>query len=148
MALFNPVVTSPYQQPLANYPAYPQLQAPQMQQVQQPQQQNNQTHNSIIWVQGNAAAKSYPVAPGTTVMMLDSEEPVFYIKTVDASGMPAPLRVFDFAERVETAPHHIDTDEFITREEFERRIAELGKEKLNETKKRQSIKGNDISTAD
>ena len=125
MALFNPVVTSPYQQPLRNYPTYPQMQ---QSQPQVSPQQNNQAHNSIIWVQGNAAAKSYPVAPGTTVMMLDSEEPVFYIKTVDASGMPAPLRVFDFAERVETAPQHIDTDEFITREEFERRIAELGKE--------------------
>lgn len=139
MALFNPVVTSPYQQPLANYPSYPQMnqmQAPQMQ--SQPQQQNNQPHNSIIWVQGNAAAKSYPVAPGTTVMMLDSEEPVFYIKTVDASGMPAPLRIFDFTERTEIASPHVDTDEFITREEFERRIAELGKEKSNETKKRQS----------
>ena len=135
MTLFNPVVTSPYQQPLGNYPTYPQMQQPQL---QVPPQQNNQPHNSITWVQGNAAAKAYPVAPGTTLLMLDSEEPVFYIKTVDASGMPAPLRVFDFAERIETAPQHIDTDEFITREEFEKRIAELGKEKVNETKKRQS----------
>lgn len=133
MALFNPVVTSPYQQPLANYPAYPQMQAPQTQ--QQPQQ--NQPHNSIIWVQGNAAAKSYPVAPGNTIMMLDSEEPVFYIKSVDTSGMPMPLRVFDFTERTEAVPQHVDTDNFITRDEFEKRIAELGKEKPNETKKRQ-----------
>lgn len=147
MALFNPIVTSPYQQPLANYPVYPQInQVPQQPQV--PQQQNNQMHNSIIWVQGDAAAKSYPVAPGTTIMMLDSEEPVFYIKTVDASGMPAPLRIFDFVERSENVSPHINMEEFITREEFEKRIAELGKEKSNETKKRQSTKGNDVSTTD
>lgn len=136
MALFNPIVTSPYQQPLANYPTYPQMQQPQIQ-MPQPQQPNNQSNNSIIWVQGNAAAKSYPVAPGNTVMMLDSEEPVFYIKSVDTSGMPAPLRVFDFIERTETVSQHIDTDNFVTRDEFEKRIAELGKEKTNETKKRQ-----------
>jgi len=129
MSIFNP---APYQSSFTGYSSYPQ--------VQQPQPQNNQqTNNSIIWVQGNAAAKSYPVAPGNSVMMLDSEEPVFYIKTVDTSGMPRPLRVFDFTERTENTTQHIDTDNFITREEFEKRIAELGKEKKDETKDRKSL---------
>ena len=60
----------------------------------QPQQQfQHQGNNGIVWVQGEAAAKSYPVAPNTTVMLLDSENSTFYLKTSDASGMPLPLRV-------------------------------------------------------
>lgn len=60
-----------------------------------------QPSNGIVWVQGENAAKSYPVAPNTTVMLLDSEASVFYLKTSDASGMPLPLRVFDYKERTQ-----------------------------------------------
>lgn len=66
--------------------------------------QNNvqqQPSNGIVWVQGENAAKSYPVAPNTTVMLLDSESSTFYLKTSDASGMPLPLRVFDYKERTQ-----------------------------------------------
>lgn len=70
----------------------------------QPQQQfQQQNNNGIVWVQGEAAAKSYPVAPNTTVMLLDSENSTFYLKTSDASGMPLPLRVFDYSERTQNA---------------------------------------------
>lgn len=60
-----------------------------------------QPSNGIVWVQGESAAKSYPVAPNTTVMLLDSESNTFYLKTSDASGMPLPLRVFDYKERTQ-----------------------------------------------
>ena len=60
-----------------------------------------QPSNGIVWVQGENAAKSYPVAPNTTVMLLDSESSTFYLKTSDASGMPLPLRVFDYKERTQ-----------------------------------------------
>ncbi|MEE0896949.1 MAG: hypothetical protein U0L88_04900 [Acutalibacteraceae bacterium] len=60
-----------------------------------------QPSNGIVWVQGESAAKSYPVAPNTTVMLLDSESSTFYLKTSDASGMPLPLRVFDYKERTQ-----------------------------------------------
>ena len=64
----------PYQQP-----AFPQ----QFQSQQQP------TINSgIIWVQGEAGAKSYLVAPNTTVALWDSEEHVIYLKSADNLGMP------------------------------------------------------------
>ncbi|MDE5765335.1 MAG: hypothetical protein K2N49_02010 [Ruminococcus sp.] len=67
----------------------PQYQIPQNipQAVQQPQ-----NSNSVIWVQGEAGAKSYLVAPGQTVWLMDSENLVFYIKSTDPSGMPLPLR--------------------------------------------------------
>jgi hypothetical protein len=103
-----------------NYNAY------NLPQYQQPQQQSN----GLIWVQGIEAMKSYPVAPGQSVLLMDSESNCFGIKTVDTSGMPLPLRVFDYKERTgqQTQPApapQVDTSAFITREEFESRIAEI-----------------------
>ena len=87
--------------------------------------------NGIIWVQGEAGAKSWAVAP------MDSENSVFYIKTTDNSGIPLPLRIFDYTERTQqdTAPaeavqatnsQYVTKDElkeilsgFVTRKEIE-----------------------------
>ena len=96
-----------------------------------PQYQAQQS-NGIIWVQGIEAMKSYPVSAGQSVLLMDSESNCFGIKSADASGMPMPLRVFDYTERSSgmRAPEKavaapIDISDFITREEFERRIAAL-----------------------
>lgn len=37
-------------------------------------QQYNQTNSGIIWVQGESGAKSYLVAPNSTVQLWDSEK--------------------------------------------------------------------------
>lgn len=71
------------------------------QQVQQPQPQQN---NGIVWVQGEAGAKSYLVAPNTTVQLWDSESQVIYLKSADASGMPS-IKVLDYTIR-DSAPKH------------------------------------------
>jgi len=108
----------------------------QMQQpaVQAPAPQPAQQSSPIIWVSGEAGAKSYLVAPNTTVMLMDAENSTFYLKSADASGMPLPLRIFDYSERNnlsnEIAGSSVGTlsnldEKFITREEFERRIASL-----------------------
>ena len=89
----------------AGYPAtyqpmfYPQYQQPQ--QTQQPAQQST----GIIWVQGEAGAKSYLVAPNTTVQLWDSEKQTIYLKSADASGMPS-MKVLDYTirEAPQTAP--------------------------------------------
>ena len=60
-------------------------------------------NSGLNWVQGEAAARSWLVAPGSSVLLMDSDESVFYIKTADASGMPLPLRVFDYKERAQDA---------------------------------------------
>lgn len=76
--------------------------------------------NSIIWVQGEAGAKSYMVAPGASVLLMDSEHSTFYLKTADASGMPS-MRVFDYTERT-TQMHpqqNVQTADFVTRKEFD-----------------------------
>lgn len=73
------------------------------QQVAQPAQQQPQQSGGINWVQGEAGAKSWGVSPGCTVMLMDSEAQTFYLKSTDASGMPLPLRIFDYAERPQAA---------------------------------------------
>lgn len=85
--------------------------------------QQTQGTPSIIWVQGEEGAKAYMVAAGNSVLLMDSENSAFYIKSTDASGMPLPLRVFDYKERttaVKTPPQTAQQPgvEFVTRAEF------------------------------
>ena len=109
------------------YPAYQQ----QMYQNQYTPQQSS----GLIWVQGIEAAKSYPVSAGQSVLLMDSESNAFFIKTADASGMPLPLRIFDYTERTaNSAPKaaqethtepSIDLSAYVTRDELESRIAQI-----------------------
>ena len=69
-------------------------------QYQQPTIQ--QPNNGVIWVQGEAGAKSYLVAPNNTVQLWDSESQTIYLKSADASGMPT-MKVLDYTIR-ENAP--------------------------------------------
>lgn len=105
-----------YQQPQSLY----QSQVPQV----NPGAQSNNSQG-IIWVQGETGAKSYLVAPNQSVLLMDSESNTFYIKSSDTSGMPLPLRVFDYTERTsgQQTPSQesaIDPKKFVTHEEFEK----------------------------
>lgn len=119
-----PYFPASYQQAVNPY----QMQMQQMAAMQQQPQQSS----GIIWVQGIEAMKSYPVAAGQSVLLMDSESNCFGIKTADASGMPMPLRIFDYVER-KTSPEQrrepqsasVDLSAYVTREELEARIAQL-----------------------
>ena len=89
---------NPYQFGQVN-PLQPQMdRLAQMQaQYQQPPQQQQNVNQGILWVQGEAGAKSYLVAPNTSVLLMDSENSQFYIKTTDQAGMPT-LRTFVYQE--------------------------------------------------
>lgn len=66
-----------------NYYPYQTFQNPfSVPQIQQP------INSMLTWVQGENGAKSYLVAPNTTVALWDSEDHKIYIKSCDASGMP------------------------------------------------------------
>lgn len=75
---YFPTGYQPYYQAQINTPAQPQ--------------------QNLIWVQGEAAAKSYPIAPNTSVPLWDSEANVIYIKSADASGMPS-IKTLDYTMR-------------------------------------------------
>ena len=120
------------QPPMADNLAQLRMNANQMQNVvtsqPMPSQPMQQQSSQIIWVSGEAGAKSYLVAPGNTVMLLDAENSVFYLKSADASGMPLPLRIFDYKERNTTAQQafggpvtaeSVNLDNFVTRKEFD-----------------------------
>ena len=83
----------------------------------------------INWVQGEAGARAWMVAPGSVAMLMDSERSVFYIKSTDASGVPMPMRTFDYTERIGVAPQSAgqstDFSVFVTREELNQRLAAI-----------------------
>lgn len=104
-------------------------------QMQQPQPQQNQpTGNAgFVWVQGEAGAKAYPVAAGNSVLLMDSEAPVLYMKSTDSSGRPLPIETYDLVKRVSTpvqAPSipkapEIDLSEYVKSSELEAKVTEL-----------------------
>ena len=96
----------------------------------QPQQQNQQPmNNGIIWVQGEAGAKSYLVAPNTTVQLWDSEDQVIYLKSADASGMPS-IKTLDYTIREMKQTHvpavgNQNFDIYATKEDLDALRAEM-----------------------
>lgn len=84
------------------------------------QQQPPVQNNGITWVQGESGAKSYMVGAGNNVLLMDSESQRFFIKGADSSGMPMPLRIFEYKEV--TAGQVANTamqEDFIRRSEFD-----------------------------
>lgn len=97
----------------------------------QTQPQPPQQTQSLIWVQGEAGAKSYLVAPNSTVTLWDSEAQTIYIKSADATGMPS-IRTLDYTIRggEETAVNYVTKDDFDRIEkEIDAIKKSLGKEK-------------------
>ena len=107
-----------YMFPQGYYPAIiPQYQqtVPQIQQ-NVPQQQAQPQNNGI--------------APNQSVLLMDSEQSAFYIKSADNAGMPQPLRIFDYSERnTNPVPVQQTTQQpeqnFVTHTEFEEKLDEI-----------------------
>jgi hypothetical protein len=78
------------QMPINNPPTY--QTAPQAQQMQ----------TSIVFISGGQIeARAYPVAPGSKVYLFDMDGRTFYVKGMDANGMPLPFKTYDYTETVE-----------------------------------------------
>ena len=108
-------MASPYYNPYQPY-------YPQYQQMSPAQMSGTSQTNGIIWVQGEAGAKSYMVAPNSTVQLWDSESQTIYLKSADASGMPS-MRILDYTIRqnpTQTPPvtSQAQNIDYPTREEF------------------------------
>lgn len=133
MASYNTYFPQSYTTPNYGY----NLNTPQPQQwTQQPAQTPSL---GINWVQGEAGARSIPVAAGQKVLLMDSESNVFYIKASDMSGMPLPLRTFKYEEVGEVINEPVQTQQtYITKEELEARLDEF-KKTLKEKKNEQFI---------
>ena len=127
---YQPAIIPQYQQ------AVPQIQ-------QNAPQQAQPQNNGIIWVQGEQAAKGYPVAPNQSVLLMDSEQSAFYIKSADNAGMPQPLRIFDYSERnanqvpAQQATQQLEQN-FVTHTEFEEKLDEIKSMIKTTTKEKKS----------
>ena len=89
-----------------------------MQGFQMPMQQMRPDPSGLNWVQGEAGAKSWFVAPGATVLLMDSETQRFYLKSADMNGVPA-MRTFEYNEVGAQKPQEVtQTANFVTLEEF------------------------------
>lgn len=122
---------SPYQQLPQPYPdRLTQLQNQYQQAVNVPQMQPTpqpQVNQGLLWVSGEVGAKSYLVAPNSTVLLMDSDAQRFYLKSADNAGMPS-LRIFEYTE-VTNAPttsvnapnldENVLNGKYVTREEYE-----------------------------
>ena len=106
--------------------------------------QNPQYNQSnMSWVQGEAGAMSYLVAPNSSVDLWDSEKNTIYIKSADATGLPT-IKIIDYTVRqpLEAKPKveyatKSDLDEL--RKEL-RSIKPLYKRQENRKEQHESIK--------
>lgn len=87
-------------------------QMPQM----EPQPQQGKPSLQVPWVNGEVGAQAYLIAPNSTVLLMDSDNPIFYIKTSDLSGKAA-IKAFKYEELTQQTPQ--SSPMYVTREEFE-----------------------------
>lgn len=123
-------------QPYGNYQPMPQPYQDRLAQLQSQYQQavnvpqmtpQPQINQGLLWVSGEVGAKSYLVAPNSTVLLMDSDASRFYLKSADQSGMPS-LRIFEYTEVANAtqtsviAPNsdlkELDS-KYVTREEYD-----------------------------
>lgn len=112
----------PYQPPMAD-----QLMQLRQNQYQPNMQQVPQQHApSIVWVQSEAEAMTYPIAPNNAVTLWDSNAPVIYLKQADASGKPS-MKIYDLVERNSRPVQTMQTQavEYATKDELAALAARL-----------------------
>lgn len=116
-----------------NYNPY-NFQMPQLQ-VQQPQQQQP----GIQYVNGKESANAYQMQPNSSMLLMDSNDAKFYIKTSDASGF-CTVKTYTFQEEIEST----ENNQYVTKQEFEEFKQQLLKGVSNESNTREqcNVTGN------
>lgn len=100
-------------------------------QTMAPVQNQPQTQNTFVWIQGEEAARNYPVAPGNTVVLIESDKPIMYMKSADLSGRPQPMQVRylvseeDYRKIQNGSNLQVNDDTYVTKEYFEKKMSEL-----------------------
>ncbi len=128
----------------------PMMQGTQMGQGQLPTPQNTPPFQASgvqdydnNWVSSQEEANNWLVAPGHSVIMRDVNNRYVYIKSRDANGIPAPLRIFEDTSDIpqqDTSPMpQIDLSNYITinaaEEMIEKRVNEILSERLKRPSK-------------
>lgn len=104
---------------------------------------SNAQTQGFQWVQGEAAAKAYPVAPGNKILLMDSENPVIYLKSADMNGRPLEMEIYDLVKR-DPGEAKVEESQFVRVEELDeiidRKISEAFKRNRKQYKKKEGDK--------
>lgn len=68
----------------------------------QAQQMSTPNSDERIWVQSEAQAEMYLVAPSSFVRLWNINEPIFYEKSCDAMGRPMPMVTYRYEKITNT----------------------------------------------
>lgn len=119
--------------PMSYQQYYPQQQVGFQQPMNIPQQAQQQMmtpptiHAEIVQVSNKSEAMNFPVGAGQAQMMMAKDDSAIFIKTAFANGHS------NIVEYVRKAPDpETPSADYVTREEFERRLAELVKPEKKE----------------
>lgn len=108
---YNPYGTNfipPYQMP----PVYPAA-------SQQPAPQQTPQLNPYAFVNGIEGAKSFPMQPNQTMLLMDSDNPIVYMKQANSLGQ-ATIRYFRLTEIKESdVKEKTPSADYATKEEFD-----------------------------
>ena len=119
--------------PMSYQQYYPQQQVGFQQPMNMPQQTQQQMmtpptiHAEIVQVNNKSEAMNFPVGAGQAQMMMAKDDSAIFIKSAFANGQSNIVEYTRKAPDPETPPA-----DYITREEFERRLAELAKPEKKE----------------
>lgn len=110
-----------------NYTSYqpnfqPSYQPPMQHQVAQTfstQQNGNATSGGFVYVNGKEGAKAYILQPNSTIFLMDSDNPFFYVKSTNNLGQ-ASIRKFKFEEVAfdTDSINAVSQTEFVKADEF------------------------------
>ncbi len=93
----------------------------------------------LVPIKSEEEVLAYPVGIGQTVFLMDFDKHTLYIKSVDQSGMPQPIRTFD--ERITKTTEQTGTN-YISREEFDKFRNEIRDEIRRKRKPEDLVKDN------
>lgn len=79
-------------------------------------------HAEIVQIADRAEALNFPVGAGQAQMMIAKDDSAIFVKTAFANGQSNLVEYVKKAPEPQTPP-----DDYVTREEFERRLAEIYK---------------------
>lgn len=129
-ATYQSPIVNPYQQNMYqnNYQQSYQQPVQNVQPVQQPQQQNQAftlptIHAEIVQVDNEQTAMNYPVAVGTSQMMIAKDDSAIFVKTAYPNGQ-SNLDVYP--KRIpETNTETSDLNHYVTTDMLEKRLQDL-----------------------
>lgn len=93
---------------------------------------SNSFGGDIIWVGSFTEAMNYPLAPNNSLLLMDANNPVMYVKQVDSTGRTVVFDTYDLVKR-ETATTSSASVPSV--ESLEDTISRLIDKKLTERKK-------------